>query len=218
MDRFIGLIPVMRFYRNGKARRQFGLFAKDREFLDHKADVLIPVDQGLNVIEGAAAVGTAVVHEFHQRHIALGVAADPGVRVAKNVLGVHADQRGVVGDLLFGLTILKHGDGFHQDLGVFEEIGADLITKGLTFGVAQRAEVGGLNGQGGGQGQSGGGEERAGHMSVLLGGRVRHHVPNLEWMYLTNARCHQITVMWLGAVFGGGQNVLGPEIARRAAR
>jgi hypothetical protein len=94
----------------------------------------------------------------------IGVAADPGVAVVEQGVGVVRDERAVGGELRLGLALLEEGDGLGQDLGVVEEIGADLVAEGLPLAFGHGGDV---EGRGGGRqreqkGEGGGEAHRTG--------------------------------------------------------
>ena len=82
---------------------------------------------------GAPAIGAAVIEELDQRHIAFGVATDPGIIVVENGLGIGRDKGRVGAGLILILAFFQNGDRFHQNLGVFQKIGADFLLENIPF-------------------------------------------------------------------------------------
>ena len=77
MHRLIRLLARDLLHRHREARGEFAILAEDREFLDHKANIAIRRDQLIDLFHRLAAIGAAVVKEFHHRDIALGIAPHP---------------------------------------------------------------------------------------------------------------------------------------------
>ena len=120
------------------------------------------------------AVAAAVVHEFHQHHVALGIAADPVEgRVEKRVV-IGGDAHLVPLRVGGGLALFEDADRLHQDLGIVEQVGPHLGAEGVTFRIVEIGQVrlGGCCGHQAGKGQWG--EEF--HALISVVGRLRPRV------------------------------------------
>src|SRR6056297_706276 len=126
----------------------------------------------------------AVIHELDEGDVALGIAADPGVTIVENGVGIGAHEVDIGLRLTFGLTLFEHGHGLHDHLGVFQQVGADLGVQRGALGLGQVVEVEGLGGQGQGQAKGGGGDKASNHWVILRYSAV------LAACSTSCARCH----------------------------
>ena len=134
MNGFVRVTAMQLQDRDRELRRQQRRIAQNREFLDDKPDVAVSVHQSLDLVIGLAAIPAAIIHEFDHRDIAVRVATDPIVFIHKQRIRLGHDQHLVAfqrGDVF---AFLQDAHRFDQNFGVFQKIGADFGTQGLTLG------------------------------------------------------------------------------------
>ena len=73
-------------------RGDLGIGPEHREFLEHEAQLVVIADQLFERRLDLFAVGTPIVEELDQRHIAIWVAGDRGLRVAEYLLLVRGER------------------------------------------------------------------------------------------------------------------------------
>ena len=88
----------------------------------------------------ASAKAAAIVHEFHNRDIALRVSTDERVAVIEQCISIRARQFNIVQDLLLLLALLKDANGVADDLWVFQDIRPDFRLKSSAFRISHRVK------------------------------------------------------------------------------
>ena len=141
MELLIDLVTGQHLGGDGVPRRKGGGLTKDREFLDHKADVPVRGDQFLDRREGAFAETAAIVEEFDHRDIAIRVAAHKAVAIVEDGVMVCCKNLFFLFDGLFRAALLEHLDRLHQDFGVFHEIVADFAAENRPLVVGHLVDV-----------------------------------------------------------------------------
>jgi len=141
MDIAIGLAIVQLLHRDGKAGGHVRFRAQNGVFLDDEADVAIRLQQLVHLGKGAAAIAAAIIHELDQGDVAIGIAADPGMAVVEQRIGKLHDIGGVRIGLGLGLAGIQQVDHLDQHFGVVQQIGADLLAKGVALGLGHRGQV-----------------------------------------------------------------------------
>ena len=69
---------------------------------------------------GAFAVSAAVIHEFHNGDVALGVAANIGKAIIENRVSIRRNKVYVGCGLCLCLALTKHFNGFENGFWVFQ--------------------------------------------------------------------------------------------------